>query len=658
MPKSASQLTLFSNAAPHRTASDGETQGGGKRRSDERERNIDEEVGADPVEILRKTFGHETFRSNQEEIVRHVVEGKDALALMPTGGGKSLCYQIPALCRGGTALVVSPLIALQRDQVNALRRLGLRAVAFNSSMSSAESAEAKRELRAGRLDFAYVAPERLALDGFSSMLDGLKLSVIAIDEAHCVSQWGHDFRPEYLSLGDLGKRFPGVPRIALTATADPRTRTDVIKLLRLDDARTFLSSFDRPNLSLSIVDKESPKTQLLSFLSGRKAQSGIVYCLSRAKVEETAEWLSARGTRALPYHAGLSDEIRRRNQDAFLSEPGIKLVATIAFGMGIDKPDVRFVAHMDIPSSIEAYAQEIGRAGRDGLPADAWMTYGLQDVVLRRRMIDESGAPESVKRMERSRLDALLALCETPSCRRRTLLSHFGEEGRERCGNCDNCLHPVGEWDATEAAKKMLSAAVRTGQRFGGGHLSDVLLGRPTEKIMRFSHHSLPTFGVGKDMDAGGWRSIQRRLVALGAMDVDHDAHGALKVTEEGRRILDGKVTVTIRKERKEIVKEALRVAIAERGSARAAPASPVAQRPPLSADDQTIFAALKTVRSRLAAERGLPAYAIALDAVLAEMARRRPASIEEMRSIPGLGIGKADRYGAFFLTATRKNDS
>src|ERR1700761_8142143 len=596
-----------------------------------------------PLDILRTVFGHKDFRGQQAEIVDHVVGGGDAIVLMPTGGGKSMCYQIPALCRDGVGVVVSPLIALMHDQVAALRQLGIRAAALNSSLSDEERMEVRRELRAGRIDMIYVAPERLMLPSFLEFLDGAKIALFAIDEAHCVSQWGHDFRPEYMKLEQLGERFPGVPRIALTATADPQTREDIRRRLKLDDARLFLASFDRPNIRYAIRLKDQPRQQLQAFLSARKGDSGIVYCLSRAKVEDTAAWLSAQGINALPYHAGLDSGTRRRNQDAFLKTDGLVLVATIAFGMGIDKPDVRFVAHLDLPWSREAYYQETGRAGRDGMPAETMLLYGMQDLVLRRQMIDDGEAPDEVKRVERQKLEALLGVCETANCRRQAILAHFGETLEEPCGNCDGCLEPVETFDGTIAAQKAISVAVRTGQRYGVGHLVDVLLGATNEKIERWGHDQLPTFGIGKDFDRKEWSSIFRQLVAMGVMEVDHNAYGGLRATEAARPILRGEKPVRLRRDKASSMKRALKA-----GVKAAKPGAVATSLEPAAAN---MFEALRGERARLAREQGVPPYVIFHDTTLIALASRRPRTMGELNDIPGMGQKKIERYGAAMLT-------
>ncbi len=598
----------------------------------------------DPHQILRDVFGHGAFRGAQEDIVRHVIGGGDAIVLMPTGGGKSICYQVPALCRKGVAVVVSPLIALMRDQVEALRQAGVGAAALNSSQTPEQSQAIRAELFAGKLKLLYVAPERLMMSGFLDMLDRLDIGLFAIDEAHCVSQWGHDFRPDYRQLQILSERFPGVPRIALTATADPQTQGDIRDRLRLDDARIFLASFDRPNIRYTIVLKDDPRKQLQAFLAGHKGSSGIVYCLSRNKVDQTTEWLNAHKIEALPYHAGLPAEQRNANQDAFLKSDGIVLVATIAFGMGIDKPDIRFVAHLDLPSSIEAYYQETGRAGRDGLPADAWMTYGTADMIQRRRMIDDGNAPEEVKRVERAKLDALLGICETVSCRRQAMLAFFGEVMEQPCGNCDACLAPAEMWDGTVVAQKALSAVVRTEQRFGVGHLVDVLRGAETDKIRRFGHNRLPTFGVGADLSVKDWQSVFRQLVALGAVEVDHNAYGALRIAEPGRFILRGERRVDLRREKKSITTATLKRELKSKAGASVE----------LDATETRLFEALRAERLRLAKAQGVPPYVVFHDTTLIELAQQRPASLHDMAGITGMGVRKLETYGAAFLAVLK----
>ncbi len=594
--------------------------------------------GAAPETLLRSVFGLRGFRGEQASVVAHVVGGGDAIVLMPTGGGKSLCYQLPALCRPGVGIVVSPLIALMRNQVAAMRQLGINAAAMNSAMSAAERAVARADLRAGRLDLLYVAPERLMMPDFLEMLDEAEIALFAIDEAHCVSQWGHDFRPEYLQLAQLGQRFPGVPRIALTATADMQSREDIRRRLRLDDARLFLASFDRPNIRYAIVSKASPQRQLLAFLRTHPGESGIVYCLSRATVEETAAALRTAGVNALLYHARLDPATRSRHQDAFLAEDGIVLVATVAFGMGIDKPDVRFVVHLDLPGSLEAYYQETGRAGRDGLAAEALLFYGMQDLVLRRNMIEQGASPIDVKRIERGKLDALLGVCETASCRRQAILAHFGEVLAAPCGNCDTCAAPAETWDATTAARKALSAMLRTGQRFGAGHLTDLLLGLKTEKIVRFGHDQLPTFGVGTELDRKGWGSVFRQLAARGIIGADHEAFGALRMAAAAESILRGKEEVHFRRDQKP--------------EAAASLIKTKQERAELPAAAKALYEALRAERTRMAREQSVPAYVIFHDTTLAAIAMARPQNLDALREIPGMGRSKIERYGAAVLAA------
>jgi ATP-dependent DNA helicase RecQ len=589
--------------------------------------------------MLRDVFGLRGFRGQQEEIVAHVIAGHDALVLMPTGGGKSLCYQLPSLCRPGVGLVVSPLIALMRNQVAALRQLGLNAAAMNSSLTGPERAAVRAELRAGRLDLLYVAPERLMMPDFLDLLDGVQIALIAIDEAHCVSQWGHDFRPEYLQLAQLGERFPGVPRIALTATADLQSREDIRHRLGLDGAKMFLASFDRPNIRYAIVKKASPQRQLLAFLRAHQGESGIVYCLSRATVEETAAALQAHGINALPYHARLEPEVRSRNQDAFLAEEGLVLVATVAFGMGIDKPDIRFVAHLDLPGSLEAFYQETGRAGRDGAAAETLLLYGLQDVVLRRNMIDQGNSPDEVKWIERNKLESLLGVCETAGCRRQAILAHFGEVMHAPCGNCDTCLTPVETWDATTPARKAISAVLRTEQRFGTAHLIDLLLGVENEKILRFGHEKLPTFGVGKELDRKGWGSVFRQLIVRGVLAVDHGSYGALFATARARPILRGEEPVHLRR---------------DQAGRSALNAIKKKERIALGAEAEGLYEALRAERTRLAREQSVPAYVIFHDATLAAIATARPRSLTELGDIPGMGRTKVERYGEVVLQVIR----
>jgi ATP-dependent DNA helicase RecQ len=598
------------------------------------------------VDILRRVFGYASFRGQQAEIVDQVVRGGDALVLMPTGGGKSLCYQIPALVRPGVGVVVSPLIALMQDQVDALLLAGVRAAFLNSTLDFQSLVDTERRLLRGELDLIYVAPERLLTDRFIGLLEQLvgrqQLALFAIDEAHCVSQWGHDFRPEYIQLSQLHERFPSVPRIALTATADQLTRQEIITRLSLAEARLFVASFDRPNIRYTVVERDNPRKQLLSFLSAHRGEAGIVYCLSRRKVDETAVWLNAQGVAALPYHAGLTAADRQHHQQRFLREDGLVMVATIAFGMGIDKPDVRFVVHLDLPKSLEAYYQETGRAGRDGDSSEAWMTYGLNDVVIHRQMIDESSAPPEQKRIERQKLDSMLAYCESAQCRRVLLLNYFGEEAAP-CGNCDVCLDPPLLWDGTIAAQKALSAALRTGQRFGAGHLIDILRGKSTDKVKQFGHEHLPTFGVGAEMDDMGWRSVFRQLLAGGVLEADATAYGALKLTDEARPILKGEASIKLRR----------RLETPKGRQAR----NKVSPDRPRRADDSPLLARLRAWRSEKAREQGVPAYVILHDRALHEIATLLPDSVPALLAVPGIGVAKAERYGRELLTLVAASD-
>ncbi len=606
-------------------------------------------------DILRQVFGYEAFRGPQQAIVEHVIGGGDALVLMPTGGGKSLCYQVPAIARQqagqGTTLVVSPLIALMHDQVGALHEAGVDAAFLNSSLSGDEAAAVERRLLRGELTLLYAAPERVTTPRFLAQLDALaergQLALFAIDEAHCVSQWGHDFRPEYRALTVLHERYPGVPRMALTATADALTRADIVERLQLEDARQFVSSFDRPNIRYTIVEKKDALTQLLRFIEREHAgphgnDSGIVYCQSRKRVEEVARSLGEAGLQALPYHAGLDAAVRQRHQDRFLREEGLVMVATIAFGMGIDKPDVRFVAHLDMPKNIGGYYQETGRAGRDGAPADAWMAYGLQDVVNQRRMIDESPAGDEFKQVMRGKLDALLALAEATDCRRVRLLRYFGEDSQP-CGNCDNCLHPPAVRDGSELARKLLSCIYRvqqsSGISFGAGHIMDILRGKQTEKVSQYGHDSLSTFGIAREASESELRAVLRQLIAIGAVAVDGGMFNTLQLTEGSRAVLKGEVQVRLR--------ESVASAGPKR-SRRGAAALPAAQE--LGVDDQVRYINLKAWRAEVARAHNLPAYVIFHDATLAEIARRRPATLADLQGISGIGAKKLQAYGAEVL--------
>jgi ATP-dependent DNA helicase RecQ len=607
-------------------------------------------LARDALSLLNSVFGLTAFRGAQEEIIRHVMDGGNCLVLMPTGGGKSLCYQLPSLLREGCGIVVSPLIALMRDQVAALLEAGVNAAVLNSTLSFEEASEVERRLIAGDLDLLYVAPERLLTPRCLSLLAQANIALFAIDEAHCVSQWGHDFRPEYVGLSVLAERFPTIPRIALTATADALTRKEIVERLQLTGAPQFVASFDRPNIRYEIVEKQNGPAQLKAFIAERHAgDAGIVYCLSRAKVEDIAASLSEAGIPALPYHAGLDGAVRARNQDRFLNEDGIVMVATIAFGMGIDKPDVRFVAHLDLPKSIESYYQETGRAGRDGKPSAAWMTFGLQDIVQQRRMIDESTGSDAFKRVSIGKLDALVALAETVHCRRSRLLGYFGETvDAASCGNCDNCLSPPRVYDGKVVAQKLLSCAYRTGQRFGAMHLIDVLVGRLTERVQQFEHDKLSVFGVGRELNEKQWRAVLRQLVAMGHLRADSEAYGALKLTDTARGVLRGETEVMLREQAPGTRLRATRTK-SRRGDLAPAAAS-------LQGDvDPELRSRLRTWRSNIARERGVPAYVVLHDATIDGIVRAWPTTLDELRGVPGIGDKKLEHYGEELLRLVRE---
>ncbi|MBS0218276.1 MAG: DNA helicase RecQ [Proteobacteria bacterium] len=591
------------------------------------------------LSLLRDVFGHAAFRGEQEAIVHHVADGGDALVLMPTGGGKSLCYQLPALLREGTAIVVSPLIALMQDQVDALRQLGVRATFLNSTQSAQEAADVEQALLAGDIDLLYVAPERLLTPRFLSLLDRARIALFAIDEAHCVSQWGHDFRPEYRQLTVLHERWPAVPRIALTATADAPTQREIAERLQLEDARHFVSSFDRPNIRYMVEAKDGGLRQLMDVIARHRGASGIVYCMSRRKVEATAESLREHGIDALPYHAGLDAETRAEHQRRFLREDGVVMVATIAFGMGIDKPDVRFVAHTDLPKSMEGYYQETGRAGRDGEPSEAWLGFGMGDAVLLQRMIESSDASDERKRVERRKLDALLGYCESTACRRQSLLAYFGEQYPQPCGNCDNCLSPTASIDGTEIARKALSCVYRTGQRFGAGHVIDVLRGSDNARVHQFGHHALSTYGIGRDLDARQWRSVFRQLLAAGLLESDLDGYGSLRLGASSGPVLRGETTLSLRM-------EPPRKAVRRERSNRTDASIPAA----LTDEAQRRFEALRAWRGDSARSQNIPAYVIFHDATLREIALHAPADINALAGINGVGAAKLERYGEALL--------
>ncbi len=593
------------------------------------------------AQVLQTVFGYPGFRGEQQAVIEHVAAGGDALVLMPTGGGKSLCYQIPALLRAGCAIVVSPLIALMQDQVDALRQLGVDAAFLNSSQDAATQREVERRFAEGALKLLYVAPERLLTERCLDLLERTPVALFAIDEAHCVSQWGHDFRPEYRALTVLHERFPTIPRIALTATADAPTRREIVERLALESARQFVASFDRPNICYRVVEKDDARRQLKDFLGAHEDASGIVYCLSRRKVEDTAEWLVEQGVAALPYHAGMDAATRARNQQRFLREEGLVMVATIAFGMGIDKPDVRFVAHMDLPKSMEGYYQETGRAGRDGLPADAWLCYGLGDVVTLAQFIAQSESGEERKRLERRKLDELLGYAETTACRRQRLLAYFGETLQQPCGNCDNCLDPPETWDASVVAQKALSCVYRTGQRFGVAHLTSVLRGEADERIRSLRHDELGVFGVGTELDKQQWRGVFRQLVASGLLTPDEEGYGTLRLTAASRGVLRGEAPVRLRRQ-------------ADSAGRRAKRQKSRTERTRASLDiaphEAALWNELRELRARLAKEQGVPAYVIFHDATLLAMLREHPQTLSALGAVSGVGERKLERYGEAFL--------
>jgi ATP-dependent DNA helicase RecQ len=601
-----------------------------------------------PRDILSSVFGYDAFRGEQEQIIDDVMAGKSCGVLMPTGSGKSLCYQIPSICRSGTGIIVSPLIALMQDQVAALREAGVKAAAIHSGLEYPELQAALNDLQCGNLDLVYVAPERLVNDAFLDILDDIDIALFAIDEAHCISQWGHDFRPEYRQVSLLRTRYPNVPCIAVTATADTPTRKDIVERLALP--KLYVAGFDRPNISYEVAIKNNPRAQLLRFLKARGSgegpedgsvgESGIVYCLSRKKVEETALWLAEQGYNAMPYHARLDKDVRARNQERFLKEEGVIIVATIAFGMGINKPDVRFVVHMDLPKNIEAYYQETGRAGRDGLPAVAWMVYGLQDLTLQRQMIEGSDAPEDQKRIERQKLTAFLGYCESATCRRQILLNYFDDNG-DPCGNCDTCLSPPETFDGSIAAQKLLSCVLRTGQMFGGGYVIDVLLGKTNERVEKFGHTELSTFGIGTEHTAKEWQSLIRQLVARGYLFVDMDAHGGIKVTQDGADFLRARHELQLRLDPKTIEGSSS----GSKGGKKADPALSLENE-----DDRALFTALKALRMSIAKENNIPPYVVFHDKTLIDMVLRKPLSLMAMSSVPGVGQSKLDKYGQIFL--------
>lgn len=600
------------------------------------------------LSVLNTVFGYAEFRKPQDEVINTVINGNNALVLMPTGGGKSLCYQVPALIRSGCAIVISPLIALMQDQVNALTQLGVKASFLNSSLDHQQANNVEQALMQGQLDLLYIAPERLTQSRMLSLLQQCNIALFAIDEAHCVSQWGHDFRVDYLQLSLLPQQFPLVPRIALTATADPRTHKEISEKLQLDDAKHFVAGFDRPNIQYRIGQKANARQQLLNFIRHEHAHdAGIIYCLSRKKTEETANWLCQQGLQALPYHAGLPNEVKELHQNRFLREDGLIIVATIAFGMGIDKPDVRFVAHLDLPKSIESYYQETGRAGRDGQAANAWMVYGLQDVIKLKQMLDKSQAPEQQKRIERQRLDAMLGLCEITTCRRQTLLHYFAEHLAKPCGNCDTCITPVEKWDGTDAARKALSCVYRSGQRFGVNHLIDILLGKNSAKITQFQHQQLSTFGIGTELDTNQWHSVFRQLVSRGYIYADMDSFGAFKLTDKCRPLLRGEESIELRKDNTQLSKKQ-----------NARKSSKVKAKANVPEHAEPLWQALRALRKTLADEHGIPPFTVFHDSTLIDMITTKPVNREQLLAISGVGVSKLDKYGDQFLAVLSEFDA
>ncbi|MCW8922614.1 MAG: DNA helicase RecQ [Gammaproteobacteria bacterium] len=594
------------------------------------------------LHILNNTFGYSAFRQNQKDIIEQLINGNDAVVLMPTGGGKSLCYQIPAMAREGVGIIISPLIALMQDQVTALEQLGVKAAFLNSTLDAASAGEIEHRLLHGDLDLLYVAPERLMTDRFLNLLENTPIALFAIDEAHCVSQWGHDFRPEYIQLSILHERFPNIPRIALTATADEATRREIIQRLALENAELFVSGFDRPNICYRIAQNQgNAKDQLLRFiLNEHENDAGIVYCLSRKKVEQTADWLCKKGLKALPYHAGLSAQIRQQHQHRFLTEDSVIIVATIAFGMGIDKPDVRFVAHLNLPKSIEAYYQETGRAGRDGLPSNAWMMYGLQDVIMLKQMMQTSEADDAHKRVEHHKLESMLGFTEITTCRRQALLKYFDDHLEQPCGNCDTCLIPVETWDATVVAQKALSCVYKTKQRFGVNYLIDVLLGKDMARIKQFGHDQISVYGIGKELDANQWRSIYRQLIARNLLSVDIEGHGNLRLTEQCRPVLRGDVSLQLRKENKQSKS-------ANRGRKSFNSVKDA---------DKALWEALRTCRKTLADQADVPPYVIFHDATLMEMLERQPQTHDQFSKMTGVGEKKLEAYANQFLEVIKQH--